>query len=117
MAGVDPKFNALRVFPPEINYPDIMRDENFFELIGCSHLAPKYSNKVEEKVAEVVEIKTTARLKPEIIDKIDWRVWETEVSAVGQQPMDPARRTILANIGSSFKSSFSVAKPVEPASP
>jgi len=30
MAGIDPKFNALRVFPPDLNYPDVTRDKNFF---------------------------------------------------------------------------------------
>ena len=41
--GIDPKFNAKRVFPPsEIEYPDLLRDRDFFTKIGCPHLAIKY---------------------------------------------------------------------------
>jgi hypothetical protein len=42
--GVDPYFNALRVFPPFVmNYPDLREDKDtFYDLIGSPHLKQKY---------------------------------------------------------------------------
>lgn len=41
--GVDPTFNALRVFPPELDYPIIqLNDDTFYDRIGCPHLLHKY---------------------------------------------------------------------------
>ena len=43
-SGVDPEFNALRVFPPaELEYPDIMGDgAAFYDKIGSMRLRVKY---------------------------------------------------------------------------
>ena len=47
--GSDIEFNNLRVFPPQnLRYPDILRDKDFFEKIGCPHLRLKYPNSAEQ---------------------------------------------------------------------
>ena len=90
--GVDFAFNSLRVFPPaELEYPDMIEDDDFYEKIGRPHLKQRYSNNLDDLetpierkgFAGVVEAyeasknRTTQRLKTEILDKIDWQVWDT----------------------------------------
>jgi hypothetical protein len=49
-SGVDPKFNVLRVLPPEsIEYPCFIKDaDDFFDMIGCPHLWLKYPRKIKQ---------------------------------------------------------------------
>jgi hypothetical protein len=49
-AGVDEAFNSLRVFPPgELIYPDLIKDEDFYDRIGCPHLAAKYPSAEQQE--------------------------------------------------------------------
>jgi len=42
--GVDQNFNDRRVLPPgEIGYPDLLINKDFYDRIGCPHLAVKYA--------------------------------------------------------------------------
>ena len=75
-AGVDPVFNALRVFPPlELNYPDIEADgDSFYDRIGCPHLLEKfkliemaYNPEILVPKPRFTGLKTKDRLQ-----KIDW---------------------------------------------
>ena len=77
-AGVDPVFNALRVFPPlELNYPDIEADgDAFYDRIGCPHLLEKfkliemaYNPEILVPKPRFTGLKTKDRLQ-----KIDWRM-------------------------------------------
>jgi len=102
--GVDKAFNDKRVFPPgELVYPDIFRDEDFFDLIGCPHLASRYfKNKIDycktdclapsfQKLPKTFiepKKKNTDRLKADIIDRIDWRIWEVQGEEVGKYPRE-----------------------------
>ena len=52
-AGVDEAFNALRVFPPgELIYPDLIKDKDFYDKIGCPHLAAKYPSAEQQELME-----------------------------------------------------------------
>ena len=100
--GVDAKFNAMRVFPPhEIQYPDLLRDRDFFSKIGCPHLALKYPQQEVEKDRgwetpspvkrmtsgnlvqdlkvhiEKIKLAISKRIKEKILDKIDWKMSDT----------------------------------------
>ena len=51
--GKDKEFNSLRVFPPStLRYPDMLRDPNFFDKIGCPHLRLKYPSEAEQDVID-----------------------------------------------------------------
>lgn len=50
-SGVDIKFNNLRVFPPpELKYPEMLKNKDFFDQIGCPHLRLKYPNEEESRL-------------------------------------------------------------------
>ena len=90
--GVDPAFNALRVFPPkELSYPDIDLDgDAFYDKIGCPHLREKYKRIEMMDYHAIVSgrqlssrqlsfkndpnNKTTNRLTRFFNAKVDWRM-------------------------------------------
>ena len=111
----------MRIFPPsEINYPDLKNDDDFFEKIGMPQLRIKYPNAEERKFLEMdrmamkVALKvtkneteskyaylhelmlvhrrpTTRRLVWDILDKMDWKVWEMYPEQIGLHKTDPRK--------------------------
>ena len=133
-SGVDKHFNALRVFPPNtLRYPDFMRTEDFYDVIGCPWLRLKYPTESEavalnadpntmqklpakflKKLAtfsriEIVEkvkqitLPTTDRLTNDYLDKMNWKIWEINADEIGKSDHDPMMKQIRKQMSLEIK--------------